>query len=223
MGRMIELKASDGHALGAWLAEPAGKPRGGVVVIQEIFGVNRHIRSVADGYAADGYRVVAPALFDRIRRGYETGYSQPEIQASIELMQKLDWKQTLLDVEAAIAEAARAGNVGIVGYCFGGTVTWVAAARLAGLACAVCYYGGGMPNFIGEKPKCPVLCHFGELDQSPSPEQARAIVKAHPEITAHFYAGAGHGFNCDQRASYHAEAAQLARARTLEFFRKHIG
>jgi carboxymethylenebutenolidase len=223
MGRMIELKASDGHALAAYLAEPSGKPRGGVVVIQEIFGVNSHIRSVADGFAADGYRVLAPALFDRIRRGYETGYSQPEIQAGIELMQKLDWKQTLLDVEAAIAEAAKAGKVGIVGYCFGGTVAWVAAARLAGLACAVPYYGGGMPNFIGEKPKCPTMCHFGELDQSPSPEQARAIAKAHPEITAHFYAGAGHGFNCDQRASYNAEAAKLARARTLEFFRKHIG
>lgn len=223
MGRMIELKASDGHALAAYLAEPADRPRGGVVVIQEIFGVNSHIRAVADGYAADGYRVVAPALFDRIRRGYETGYSQPEIQAGIELMQKLDWKQTMLDVEAAIAEAARAGKVGVVGYCFGGTVAWVAAARLAGLACAVPYYGGGMPNFIGEKPKCPTMCHFGELDQSPSPEQARAIAKAHPEITAHFYAGAGHGFNCDQRASYNADAAQLARARTLEFFRKHIG
>jgi len=223
MGRMIELKASDGHALAAYLAEPADSARGGVVVIQEIFGVNSHIRSVADGYAADGYRVVAPALFDRIQRGYETGYSQPEIQAGIALMQKLDWKQTLLDVQAAIAEAAKAGRVGIVGYCFGGTVAWVAAARLSGLACAVPYYGGGMPNFIGEKPKCPVMCHFGELDQSPTPEQARAIAKAHPEIIAHFYAGAGHGFNCDQRASYNAEAAKLARARTLEFFRKHIG
>lgn len=223
MGKMIELKASDGHALAAYLAEPADRPRGGVVVIQEIFGVNSHIRSVADGYAADGYRVVAPAIFDRLQRGYETGYSQPEIQAGIALMQKLDWKQTLLDVEAAITEAARSGKVGIVGYCFGGTVAWVAAARLSGLACAVPYYGGGMPNFIGEKPKCPVMCHFGELDQSPTPEQARAIAKAHPEITAHFYGGAGHGFNCDQRASYNAEAAKLARARTLEFFRKHIG
>ncbi|MDW8470117.1 MAG: dienelactone hydrolase family protein [Burkholderiales bacterium] len=223
MGRTIELNADDGHTLAAYLAEPAGAPRGGVVVIQEIFGVNRHIRAVADGFAADGYRVVAPALFDRVRRGYEAGYSQPEIQAGIELMQKLDWEKTMLDVRAAVAEAAKAGKVGIVGYCFGGTVAWVAAARLSGLACAVPYYGGGMPGFIGEKPRCPVMCHFGELDQSPTPEQARAIAAAHPEITAYFYAGAGHGFNCDQRASFHAPSAALARERTLQFFRTHLG
>ncbi|MCX7962491.1 MAG: dienelactone hydrolase family protein [Burkholderiales bacterium] len=223
MGRTIELKADDGHTLAAYLAEPAGTPRGGVVVIQEIFGVNRHIRAVADGFAADGYRVVAPALFDRVRRGYEAGYSQPEIQAGVELMQKLDWEKTMLDVRAAVAEAAKAGKVGIVGYCFGGTVAWVAAARLSGLACAVPYYGGGMPGFIGEKPRCPVMCHFGELDQSPTPEQARAIAAAHPEIAAYFYAGAGHGFNCDQRASFHAPSAALARERTLQFFRAHLG
>lgn len=223
MGAMIELRAADGHALAAYVAQPAGRPRGGVVVIQEIFGVNRHIRALADGYAADGYRVVAPALFDRLQRGYEAGYSAPEIEAGLALMQKLDWNQTMADIGAAIAEAASAGKVGVVGYCFGGTVAWVAAARLAGLACAVPYYGGGMPGFIGEKPKCPVMCHFGELDQSPTPEQARAIAHAHPEISAHFYAGAGHGFNCDLRPSYHAEAAKLARTRTLEFFRTHIG
>ena len=223
MGSMIELKAADGHKLAAYRAEPAGKPRGGVVVIQEIFGVNSHIKSVADGYAADGYLVIAPAMFDRLQRGYDTGYSQPEIQAGIEVMQKLDWKNTLLDAEAAIKEAAKAGKVGIVGYCWGGTVSWVAAARASGLACSAPYYGGGMPGFMNEKPKVPTMCHFGELDQSPTLEQSRAIAKAHPEITAHFYAGAGHGFNCDQRGSYHAASAKLARERTLEFFRKHLG
>jgi carboxymethylenebutenolidase len=223
MGSMIELKAADGHKLAAYRAEPAGKPRGGVVVIQEIFGVNSHIKSVADGYAADGYLAIAPAMFDRLQRGYDTGYSQPEIQAGIELMQKLDWKNTLLDVDAAVKEAAKAGKVGIVGYCWGGTVSWVAAARASGLACSVPYYGGGMPGFMNEKPKVPTLCHFGELDQSPTLEQSKAIAKAHPEITAHFYPGAGHGFNCDQRGSYHAASAKLARQRTLEFFRKHLG
>jgi len=223
MGKTIELVATDGQRFGAWLAEPPGAARGAVVVIQEIFGVNRHIRSVAEGYAADGYRALAPALFDRVQRGYETGYSAPEIEAGRALMQKLDWSQTMLDVGAAIAEAAKAGRVGIVGYCFGGTVAWVAAARLAGLACAVAYYGGGIPDFIGEKPRCPTMCHFGELDQSPSLEQARAIARAHPEILAHFYPGAGHGFNCDLRPSWNAEAAKLARARTLEFFRRHVG
>ena len=223
MGSMIELQAADGHRLAAYRAAPAGKPRGAVVVIQEIFGVNSHIKSVADGYAADGYLAIAPSMFDRLQRGYDTGYSQPEIQAGIAIMQKLDWKQAILDVEAAVSEAKRAGKVGIVGYCFGGTVSWVAAAQARGLACAVPYYGGGMPGFIGETPKVPTMCHFGELDQSPTLEQSKAIAKAHPEITAHFYAGAGHGFNCDQRGSYNAEASKLARQRTVEFFRKHLG
>ncbi|MGD9952027.1 MAG: dienelactone hydrolase family protein [Burkholderiales bacterium] len=223
MGSMIELQAADGHKLAAYRAEPAGKPRGGIVVIQEIFGVNKHIQSVADGYAADGYLVVAPAMFDRAQRGYDTGYSQPEIQAGIAIMQKLDWKQTMQDAAAAVEAAKAAGKVGIVGYCWGGTVSWVAAARLAGLACSVPYYGGGMPGFIGEKPRCPTLCHFGEQDQSPTLEQAKAIAKAHPEITAHYYAGAGHGFNCDHRPSYNAEASKLARERSLAFFRQHVG
>ena len=223
MGSMIELKAADGHQLAAYRAEPSGRPRGGVVVIQEVFGVNSHIKAVADGYATDGYLAIAPAMFDRVQRGYDTGYSQPEIQAGVAVMQTLDWKLTLLDTSAAIDAAKAAGKVGIVGYCWGGTVSWVAAARLSGLACSAPYYGGGMPGFIGEKPKIPTLCHFGELDQSPTLEQSKAIAKAHPEITAHFYPGAGHGFNCDQRGSYHAGSAKLARTRTVEFFRKHLG
>ena len=223
MGSMIELKAADGHKLAAYRAESAGTARGAVVVIQEIFGVNSHVKAVADGYAKDGYLAIAPAMFDRAQRGYDTGYSQPEIQSGIAVMQRLDWKQTMLDVDAAIAEAKKAGKVGIVGYCWGGTVCWVAAARLSGLTCSAPYYGGGMPGFIDEKPRIPTLCHFGELDQSPTLEQSKAIAKAHPEITAHFYPGAGHGFNCDQRGSYHAESAKLARQRTVEFFRKHLG
>ena len=223
MGKFVELKAADGHKLAAYVAEPSGKPRGGVVVIPEIFGVNSHIQQVADGYAADGYLAVAPAMFDRVQRQYDTGYSQPEIQAGIAIMQKLDWKQVVLDAEAAICEATKAGKVGMVGYCFGGTVTWVSAAQAKGLACAVPYYGGGMPNFINEKPKVPTMCHFGELDQSPTLAQAKEIAAKHPGITAHFYAGAGHGFNCDQRGSWNAEASKLARSRTVEFFRKHLG
>jgi carboxymethylenebutenolidase len=223
MGKTIELTAADGHKLSAYRAEPSGKPRGAVVVIQEIFGVNSHVKSVADGYAADGYVAIAPAMFDRLQRGYDTGYSQPEIEAGRAIMQKLDWKQTLADVDAAVAEAKKAGKVGIIGYCWGGTVAWRAAAHTAGLACSVPYYGGGMPNFMNEKPKVPTLCHFGEKDQSPTLEQAKAIAKAHPEITAFFYPDAGHGFNCDQRGSYNAEAAKLARSRSLDFFRKHLG
>ena len=223
MGKMIELTAADGHKLAAYRADPAGKARGAVVVIQEIFGVNSHVKSVADGYAKDGYLAIAPAMFDRLQRGYDTGYSQPEIQAGIAMMQKLDWKNTFADVDSAVAEAKKAGKVGIVGYCWGGTVAWRAAANTAGLAASAPYYGGGMPNFKDEKPKVPTLCHFGELDQSPTPEQAKEILARHPEVEGHFYANAGHGFNCDQRGSYNAEAAKLARERTLAFFRKHLG
>jgi len=222
MGTMIELTAADGHKLAAYKAEPAGKPRGAVVVIQEIFGVNSHIKSVADGYAADGYLAIAPAMYDRVQRGYESGYTPEEIQAGLAVMQKLDWNNTMKDVDAAVAAAKAAGKVGIVGYCWGGTVAWVAAARTAGLACSAPYYGGGIPNFAAEGPKVPMMCNFGEQDQSPTPDQARAAVGKHAGITAHFYP-AGHGFNCDQRGSYNADSAKLARSRTLEFFRQHLG
>ncbi len=223
MGKMIELTASDGHKLGAYRADPQGKPRGALVVIQEIFGVNSHMKKVADDFAADGYVAIVPAMFDRVQRNYDTGYTPPEIEAGRALMQKLDWANTLRDVDAAVAEAKKSGKVGIVGYCWGGTVAWRAAALTAGLSCSAPFYGGGMPNFINEKPKVPVQAHFGELDQSPTLEQAKAIAKAHPEIDANFYAGAGHGFNCDHRPSYNAEASKLSRQRVLEFFRKHVG
>ena len=223
MGKFTELAAADGHKFAAFVSQPAGKPRGGVVVIPEIFGVNSHIQQTTDGFAADGYLAVSPAMFDRAQRNYDTGYSAPEIEAGRAIMQKLDWKHAMLDVEAAIGEARKGGKVGIVGYCYGGTVTWLAAARASGLACAAPYYGGGMHGFINEKPKVPMMCNFGELDQSPTLAQAKEIAAKYPEITAHFYAGAGHGFNCDQRGSWNAEAAKLARSRTIEFFRKHLG
>lgn len=223
MGKKIELTAADGHRLDAYRADPQGAPRGAIVVIQEIFGVNSHIRAVTDGFAADGYVAIAPAMYDRVQRGYETGYSPDEIQAGLKIMQGLDWDKTLSDVAAAVEAVKSAGKVGIVGYCWGGTVAWRAAALTPGLACAVPYYGGGMPNFSDEKPRVPVLCHFGELDKSPSPEQAKALLAKHPEVQAHFYDGAGHGFNCDQRPSYHADAAKMARERTLAFFRQHVG
>lgn len=222
MGQVIELTASDGHRFSAYRATPQGKIRGALVVVQEIFGVNSHIRGVADGYAADGYLSLAPALYDRAQRNYETGYSQEEIQAGIEIMQKLDWNNTMHDVQATLDALKPSGKVAIVGYCWGGTVAWLAAARLSGLACAIPYYGGGIPNFVNEKPKCPVMFQFGEQDQSPSLEQAKQIAAAHPTALSNFYA-AGHGFNCDQRGSFNAAASKLARTRTLEFLAKHAG
>ena len=222
MGKNVSLKAGDGHTLDAYVAEPAGKPRGAVIVVQEIFGVNSHIRGVADGYAADGYLAIAPALFDRVQKGYESGYTQPEVQEGIAMKAKVTLDQALQDVRAALAHVKGAGKVGIVGYCWGGTVAWAAAARVQGLAAAVSYYGGGVPELADEQPKVPVMLHFGETDHSIPLDKAKAVAAKHPEATTHFYP-AGHGFNCDQRGSYHEASAQQARARTLEFFRKHLG
>jgi len=222
MGKTLQLTASDGHRLSAYLAEPATAPKGGLVVAMEIFGVNSHIRAVADGYAANGYRVIAPALFDRVQPDYEAGYSQDEIQKGIAFIQKIDLDDTMKDVAAAIQNIALAGKVGITGYCWGGTVAWKAACSLDGLACAVPYYGGGVPGLIALKPKCPVLFHWGEKDQSIPLDKAQQFAEAHKDQTHHFYA-AGHGLNCDQRGSYDAASAKLARSRTLEFLSRYVG
>jgi carboxymethylenebutenolidase len=222
MGTTIELTASDGHCLAAYRADPAGKPRGGLVVIQEIFGVNSHIRSVADGYAADGYLAIAPALFDRTERGFEIGYSPPEIERGRAVRAKVSLDDALKDVAAVIKTAAAAGKVGIVGYCWGGTVAWAAATRLDGLACSSPHYGGGIAEIATERPRCPVMFHFGETDQQIPMTDVEKIRKAQPAQAVHVYA-AGHGFNCDQRGSYNAAAAKLARERTLAFLRQHVG
>jgi carboxymethylenebutenolidase len=222
MGKMIELTAADGHKLGAYRAEPAGKPKGGLIVAMEIFGVNSHIRGVADGYAKDGYLAVAPALFDRVQRGYDAGYSPEEIQRGREMIPKIDLEDTMKDVAAALREVAAAGKAGIVGYCWGGTVAWKAAASVAGLAAAIAYYGGGIPGLGTLKPQCPVMLHWGETDQSIPLDKAKEFAAAH-KGQAHYFYAAGHGFNCDQRGSYNAEAAKLARSRTLEFLAKYVG
>ncbi|HET7549232.1 MAG TPA: dienelactone hydrolase family protein [Usitatibacter sp.] len=222
MGSNVQLKAADAHELQAYVAKPSGTARGAVVVVQEIFGVNSHIRSVADGFAADGYLAIAPAMFDRAQRNYEAGYSQPEISAGVEMKNKVSWDQAVADVAAAVEYGKSAGKVGIVGYCWGGAVVWASAARLPGIACAVAYYGGSIPSLVNEKPRCPIMLHFGEKDHSIPIEKAKEVAARHPEAVTYYYA-AGHGFNCEQRGSYDAAAAKTARERTLEFFRKHIG
>jgi carboxymethylenebutenolidase len=223
MGKMIELTAADGHKLAAYRADPTGKPRGAVVVIQEIFGVNSHIKAQADGYAKDGYVAIAPAMFDRLQRGYDTGYSQPEIQAGIAMMQKLDWKNTMMDAQAAIDEAKKAGKVGIVGYCWGGLLVWRAAEKVSGLSAAVSYYGGGMTAGTepSRKPAVPTMSHFGELDTHITVASVKAFEQAHPEVEVHLY-DANHGFNCDQRGAYNAGAAATALERSLFHFGKHV-
>jgi carboxymethylenebutenolidase len=221
MGTPLELAAADGHRFAAYRADPPGKPRGGLVVVQEIFGVNSHIRSMADGFAADGYVAIAPALFDRVERGLDIGYSQPEIERGRALMQKMSRDDALKDVAAAMKAIASSGKIGIVGYCWGGTVAWVSAAKLDGLACSSPYYGGGILANKDLKPRCPVLFHFGETDHAIPIDEVQALKTARPELAFHIYP-AGHGFNCDQRGSYHAESAKRARERTLAFFRQYI-
>src|SRR5258706_14390639 len=162
VGKMIELTASDGHKLSAYRAEPKGKPRGGLIVVQEIFGVNGHIRSVADGYAADGYLAVAPAFFDRVGRGLDIGYTQPDIERGRTFIPKMQWDKVIQDAGAARDNVKSAGKVAIVGYCWGGTVSWMSASRLAGIAAAVTYYGGGITPNSGGKPKGPGVSPLGE-------------------------------------------------------------
>jgi len=222
MGKMIDLTAADGHKLSAYRADPSGKPRGGIVVIQEIFGVNSHIKSVADGFAADGYLAIAPAMFDRAQKNVDLGYSPQDIEKGRDIRAKITTDMAMKDSEAALKAAAAAGKVGIVGYCWGGFVAWMAAAKVPGLACAVPYYGGGILDNADLQPKVPVMGHFGDKDAHIPVEGVKKLAEKHKKQQIFIYA-ADHGFNCDQRGSYNAPAAKQARGRTLEFFRKHVG
>jgi len=222
MGQNIDLIAADGHPLAAYVATPAGTPRGALVVLQEIFGVNPHIRSVADGYAADGYLAIAPAMFDRAERGVELGYTPDETQRGMALKAACADATALLDIAAAVAHGRSAGRVGIVGYCWGGYLAWLASGVVDGLAASIAYYGGGMSKRADVQPRCPVLAHFGETDGHIPVDGVNALQAAHPEIAVHFYP-AGHGFNRDVTAAYHAASAQLARERTLALLRRYIG
>ena len=222
MGRFIELTAADGLRLAAYRADPAGPPRGAIVIAQEIFGVNGHIRSVCDGYAADGYVAIAPALFDRHEKGVDIGYTPPDIAKGRELKGRARIEPALQDVAAARDAVAASGKVAVIGYCWGGYVAWMTASRLPGFACAVPYYGGGILDAAAEKPRCPVMAHFGERDAVIPVAGVRELMATHPEASIYIYA-ADHGFNCDQRASYDAAAARLARERTLGFLRTHVG
>jgi len=227
MGTFIDLSAADGFTFPAYVAQPAGQPKGGLVVLQEIFGVNAHIRAVADGYAADGYFVVAPSTFHRVKTGVELGYAEADMQAGMALkaaVEALPAPGVMSDIQAAIDHAARGGKVGILGYCWGGLLTWRSASALNGLSAAVPYYGGGMTTEAeaARQPRVPVMAHFGEQDHWIPLDSVRAFEKAQPGVTVHIYA-ANHGFNCDHRGAWNAEAAKLARERTLAFLARHVG
>jgi carboxymethylenebutenolidase len=218
----LTLTAADGHRLAAYRADPDGAPRGGIVVIQEIFGVNGHIRGVADGYAAAGYVALAPAIYDRFERGVELGYDDDSITRGREIRAEVGWDGPMQDLAAAVAALADVGKVGTVGYCWGGSLAWLTATRLD-VAAAVCYYGGQIVPYKDEKPRCPALMHFGDQDASIPLTDVDAIRAAQPGVPIHVYPGAGHGFNCDQRASFHQESSTLALQRTLAFFGEHVG
>ena len=222
MGKHIDLTAADGHKFSAYVAGPAGKPKGALIIVMEIFGVNSHIRKVTDDYAAAGYLAIAPAFFDRVQRGLDVGYTPPDMEIAIGLMKKMNFNDAVKDVDAAKAHVASAGKTGIIGWCWGGALSFKAACNVNGLACAVAYYGGAIPSMINEKPKCPVMFHWGEQDQSIPLEKAKEVAAAHKDQIHYFYP-AGHGFNCDQRGSYDAESAKTALGRTIDFLKKHIG
>lgn len=223
MGKQFSLTASDAFQLGAYRADPAGTPKGGIVVIQEIFGVNHHIRAVCDNFAKEGYVAVAPALFDRTQRNYESGYTPAEIEKSRTFVAKPDWDAMMRDTDAAIKELKSAGPIGIVGYCMGGTIAFLAATRLSGLSASVPYYGGRIVAFADEKPKCPVQMHFGETDQSiPMTDVETIKQKRGGDCEIYVYKDAGHGFHCDERGSFHKESSEVAWKRTSDFLQKHM-
>jgi carboxymethylenebutenolidase len=222
MGENINLTAKDGATIGAYRSAPADEPKGGMVVLQEIFGVNHHIRAVADRYAAAGYLAIAPALFDRVEPGVELGYGEADRPRAMDIRGKTKLEETLADIEAAVALAAAGGSVGVVGYCWGGTLAWAAATRLSGISAAVGYYGGGIAGMLNEQPRAPVMLHFGERDKHIPLSDVEKIKAAHPEIPVFVYP-ADHGFNCDERESYDAASAREAQARTFAFFAENLG
>jgi len=221
MGEFTTIMARDGHEFQAWLAAPPGRPQGALLVIQEIFGVNSHIRALTDRFAAEGYTAIAPSLFDRVRRGIELGYTPADMQEGSGYVKQLDPEATRRDLAAALAVVKHSGRAGAVGYCWGGSLAYLAAGQLP-LACAVVYYGR-VVSYLDQKPRCPVMYHYGTEDKSiPLPDVER-IRAAYPQAPVYTYDGAGHGFSCEQRASYDPQAAALARARTLEFFARYVG
>ena len=216
----IELTADDGHTFQAYVSRPDGKANAGLVVIQEVFGVNSHIREVVDDFASRGYLAIAPALFDRVERNVELGYAGDDLTRGRALRGEIAAEQALLDISAAMAAVTEAGKVGVVGYCWGGLLAWLSACRL-GPAAAIGYYGGGIQDNLSESPGCPIMLHYGEKDAHIAPEHVEAVRSAKPEVPLHIYP-AGHGFNCTQRSDFHQESADLALERSLAFFETHL-
>jgi carboxymethylenebutenolidase len=228
MSDWIKLKAEDGHELKAYVARPKGEAIGALVLVQEIFGVNKHVRGVADGYAKDGFAVFAPAIFDRFERDLELMYGPDDMKRAFEIYPKLKPDVTLLDVAAAYGAAKETGKgIGVIGYCYGGLISWLSATRGENYkmrpSCCVGYYAGGIGSVAKEDPSCPVMLHFGAEDSHIGKDQIEAVRSAHPEVEIFVYEGAGHAFNRDADPnSYNPAAAKLARERSLSFLKTHI-
>lgn len=218
----IELTASDGHRFSAWRAGPAEATKA-LVVVQEIFGVNRHMRHVCEGFANQGFAVVSPALFDRAERNAELGYEQADVQRGLALRKQISDEQVMLDIEAAAAALPAGAARGIIGYCWGGSIAWWGATRSRSFKAAVGYYGGGIAASREEKPNCPVQLHFGAEDKGIPLTDVEAIRAAQPGVEIHVYPGAGHGFSCEERSSYSPTDAILAEQRSLAFLARHLG
>jgi carboxymethylenebutenolidase len=221
MGETITLTAADGHSLSAWRDGPAAATKA-LVVVQEIFGVNHHMRNVCARFAAQGYAVIAPALFDRTLRGVELGYTAEDVARGRALRAAVPEEELMRDIEAAAAALPAGARRGIVGYCWGGTVAWWGATRTRLFVASSCWYGGGIAGTRTEAPHCPVQMHFGEKDASIPMSDVEAIRVAQPSVEVFVYAGAQHGFGCDERGSFSKPDADLAQERTLAFFARHL-
>jgi len=222
VGQDISLTASDGFKLGGYRADPAGAPKGAIVVIQEIFGVNHHIRSVCDRIAAEGYVAIAPSIFDRTQPNFQCGYTPDEIANARKFIANPDWPAMARDTQAAIDAVKSAAPVGIIGFCLGGSIAYAAATKLSGLSAAVGYYGGAIIRFADDKPKVPTQLHFGEKDAGIPLSDVETIKAKRPEVEVHIYPGAQHGFHCDERASYDKTSADIAWPRSMTFFANHL-
>jgi carboxymethylenebutenolidase len=222
VGHDIKLTASDHFQLGGYRADPAGAPRAAVVVIQEIFGVNHHIRAVCDRFAGNGYVAIAPAIFDRIEPNFQSGYAPEEVTVARKFVADPDWTAMLRDSQAAIDAVKDVGPVGIIGFCLGGSVAYAAATKLSGLSAAIGYYGGAIVRFADDAPKVPTQLHFGEKDAGIPLSDVDAIRAKRPDVEIHVYPGAQHGFNCDERASYDPASSGIAKQRSLDFFARHL-
>jgi len=222
VGKDIKLTASDDFQLGGYRADPTTVPKAAIVVIQEIFGVNHHIRAVCDRLAGEGYVAIAPSIFDRIEPNFTSGYSPDEIAVARKFVANPDGTAMLRDTQAAIDAVKELGPVGIIGFCLGGSVAYAAATKLSGLSAAVGYYGGAIVRFADDKPKVPTQLHFGEKDAGIPLSDVEIIRAKRPEVEIHLYPGAQHGFHCDERASYDKASAEIAWPRSLGFFAKHL-